>query len=235
MSEPDETRFSEKIFDRRFREKPVVDYEEGTGKPGRRDAQTIRQLEEFGLDGTKCLDIGPGTGRWMQFLWKKGASHVAAVDFSQEVLRRVGSIASEVHKVDVERERLPFDDDEFDVTLAFMVMEHLKDPNLFLDEIIRVTRPSGLALLTIPNIASFRSRIRLLLGLLPVAVAQDRTHVGFYTSSELRALFTNRNANVEVIPTGFSLHPFDLRKLQIPTGHLLAGLDDNRLFRIHIR
>lgn len=227
--------FAEEIFDRRFREKPVVDYEEDAGKPGRRDAQTIRQLTRFGVKGKRCLDIGPGTGRWMQYLLRQGASAVAAVDFSAEVLDRVAPIASEVHKVDVENERLPFEDDTFDVVLAFMVLEHLKDPSLFLDEVIRVAKPSALVLMTIPNISSFQSRVRLLLGLLPVAIAQDRTHVSFYTIGELRDLFVDRDADVEIIPTGFSLHPFDRRKLQIPTGSMLAGLDDNRLFRIHVR
>lgn len=224
---------TEEFFDRRFRNQATAGHTIAEGNPGRRDAQVIRALGEYGVRGRHCLDIGPGTGRWLQYLQELGAATLAAVDISRQSLDRVACLGADCQKADLEREPLKFEDGSMDITLAFMILEHLKDPGLFIDEVLRVTRREGLILMTIPNITSFQSRIRLALGMAPVAVAQDPTHVSFYTSRMLRELFRSHDAEVEIIPTGFSLHPRNRRKLQIPTNRLLSGLDDNRLFRVH--
>lgn len=224
---------NEEIFDRRLRKKPGMDYyRDRSLKPGRRDGQVLRQLRAFGVEGRRCLDIGPGSGRWLQYLKENDAAGLAAVDISREALDRLEPLGVLCQKADVEHEPLEFEADAFDIVLAFMVLEHLKDPSLFIDEVLRVVRPSGLVLMTIPNIASFQSRIRLLFGMPPVAVSQDPTHVSFYTIRTLRDLFESHGADIEVIPTGFSLNPFDLASLQVPTNRFLTGLDDNRLFRV---
>lgn len=225
---------NEEIFDERFRTGPSIDYSNIEGKHGRRDRRVIQLLLNHGIEGRRCLDVGPGTGRWLQYLKDHNAEQLSAVDLSEEALSRADEIGASCEKIDVERDPLPFESNSFDITLSFMLLEHLKSPELFVRETIRVTRPSGLLLMTIPNIASFQSRIRLLLGYLPLAVSQDSTHVRFYTSRELRELFRPFASEPEIIPTSFSLHPFNRRKLRVPTNRLLAGLDDNLLFRVHM-
>ena len=223
------------IFDRRFREKERIDYSRVTGKPGRRDRQTMRTLRSYGIEGRHCLDIGPGTGRWLQFLKDNGAASLAAVDLAPEALDRAADLGARCYTADMEYEKLDCESDSFDITLAFMILEHMKEPSNFVREIIRVTRNSGLVLMSIPNIASFLSRIRLLVGYLPAAVSSDPTHVRFYTRRELQRLFRPHGGEPKIVPTAFSLNPFNIRTWRVPTNRFLAGLDDHTLFQIHIR
>lgn len=222
------------IFNRRLQRAPELDYSNIPGKPGRRDQRVIQILNNYGIDGRRCLDIGPGTGRWLHFLKHHGAAHIAAVDVSEEALARARQLGAECRSADLEHEPLAFPTDSFDITLSFMLLEHLKHPQLFVKEALRVTKQSGILLMTIPNIASFRSRLRLLLGFLPVAVSQDPTHVRFYRPRDLQRLFSPYGGVIEIIPTSCSLHPFDSRKWRVPTNRWLAGLDDHLLFRVTI-
>ena len=49
---------------------------------------------------------------------------------------------------------LPYGDDRFDLVVSMDVVEHLPDPEPWLGELFRVTRPGGMLFLTTPNYAS---------------------------------------------------------------------------------
>jgi glycosyltransferase involved in cell wall biosynthesis/SAM-dependent methyltransferase len=60
-----------------------------------------------------------------------------------------------MHNVNVERDRLPFPDNHFDVALCCELIEHLQeDPLHMLAELHRVVKWGGLVIVTTPNIAS---------------------------------------------------------------------------------
>jgi len=220
------------VFDQRFREAGELDYGSVEGTPGRRDRQIIRALTEFGIPGRRCLDIGPGTGRWLHFLKEHGAAELAAVDLSREALVRAARLGAVCQEVDLENQSLGWDTDHVDITTAFMVLEHLKSPDNLIREVARVTRPDGLILMSIPNIASFASRLRLMCGRLPQAVSSDETHVRFYTHRELKKLFRDHGLRASIIPTSFSLNPFNTKSFRLPTWGRLSSLDDHILFRV---
>jgi SAM-dependent methyltransferase len=67
----------------------------------------------------------------------------------------------------------PFADRTFDCTVAMMVIEHLFDPFHSFSEVARITRPGGKVFVNLPNIASIRCRLQLLLGLMPVTSSRD--------------------------------------------------------------
>jgi hypothetical protein len=59
------------------------------------------------------------------------------------------------------------------------------DPTNYLSEINRVSKDGAIVHMTIPNILSYYSRLRMLFGLLPVAITSNPTHVKFYSKKSL--------------------------------------------------
>jgi len=116
----------------------------------------------------KYLDLGCGDGsltvKVAQIL---GAKHVYGVDIAEEALNEVKSKGIKTARVDLNTDRLPFNDGEFDVVSAFEVIEHLWNTDNMISEAYRVLRTRGLFILTTPNLASWVNRLLLLFGYLP--------------------------------------------------------------------
>ncbi len=55
---------------------------------------------------------------------------------------------------------LPFKDESFDFIACTEVLEHLKNPFCVIEELVRVLRPEGFLLLSIPNFWNVRGRLR---------------------------------------------------------------------------
>ncbi len=51
----------------------------------------------------------------------------------------------------VEKEKLPFDDNSFDILFSKSFIEHLSDPSNYLDEAFRVLKPGGMLLTLVPD------------------------------------------------------------------------------------
>jgi SAM-dependent methyltransferase len=95
----------------------------------------------------RLLDAGCGSGRTLDELADYG--RVSGVDLSPEAVeaaRRRGH--EDVHVARVED--LPFPDATFDVVTCLDVVEHTPDDRATLAELLRVTRPGGLLLVTVP-------------------------------------------------------------------------------------
>ena len=94
--------------------------------------------------GQRVLDVGCGPGALTAELVKRlGAPAVSAVDPSEPFV----SAVEERHPgVDVRRaaaEQLPFQDAEFDATLAQLVVHLMESPTVGVEEMVRVTRKRG--------------------------------------------------------------------------------------------
>ena len=220
-------------FDDYFGKKAEVLYRFDVRAMGRKDRRIVRALREFGVTGKRCLDIGPGTGRWVQFLKREGAAYLAAADISPVCLGRCAPFCDAVRQVNIEREDLPWDNQTFDVVLFFEIIEHLVDCGKAVAEIMRVLKPGGMLLLSTPNLVSFISRLRVLMGMLPVAIAGDPTHVRFYRRQELAVAFAAYPARLGFLSTSFSLHPLKPKsRLRCPSFGRLGALDDSLLLHV---
>lgn len=106
------------------------------------------------VDGAEVLDLGCNVGYGAALL-RPHCARVVAVDVNEAALaearRRYGDRGITFQLVD--GHRLPFDDNSFDVVVSFQVLEHVPDPDQFLNEIRRVLRRGGRAVLTTPNAA----------------------------------------------------------------------------------
>lgn len=59
-------------------------------------------------------------------------------------------------RADLNNERIPFDNDMFDLIVASHIIEHLKEPLEFFKECVRVLKPNGLLYLEAPSENSIR-------------------------------------------------------------------------------
>jgi 2-polyprenyl-3-methyl-5-hydroxy-6-metoxy-1,4-benzoquinol methylase len=225
--------FAEKQFDELFAEKPVVNYEFSSENMGRRDRRIAECLLEYGIKEKKCLDVGPGTGRWLQFIKNHEADYIGAIDVSEESLKRCTSICDKTQKANVETDKFDFESDFFDIVISFEVLEHLRNPDNYLSEILRITKTGAIIIIAVPNLVSLISRLRVLFGFLPAAVAADETHVRFYRQKDITRLLNTYELRPIFIPTSISLNPLKPKsKFSLPSIKLLSSLDDSLLFMI---
>jgi len=94
------------------------------------------------LAGKRALDIGCGTGRWLQRLAGRGARQLIGVDLSAAMLQRAQAknlVQSEVLRADCLQ--LPFSAYTFDFSICSFVISHVRDLHHFAHELARVMKP----------------------------------------------------------------------------------------------
>jgi SAM-dependent methyltransferase len=113
---------------------------------GRYSVQLAPQLADLAgvTAGQRALDVGCGPGALTaELVDRLGADKVAAIDPSEPFVTAVGERYPGVDARQGSAEQAPFEDDEFDVVLAQLVIHFLKDPVAGVAEMRRVTRPGG--------------------------------------------------------------------------------------------
>lgn len=136
-----------------------------------------------------ALDVGVGTG---DDLIRLHAQHPGArlmgVDFNPANLGRVSERGIEPLCVNIERERIPVDDESVDVVIANQVFEHLKEVFWCLHECCRILAPGGQLVVGVPNLASFHNRLLLLAGRQPTCIRTVGPHVRGFTKRDMLEL-----------------------------------------------
>lgn len=104
---------------------------------------------------------------------------------------------------DVLSEAIPLPDASQDMVSAFAVMEHLPKPRILLNEMKRLLKPGGTLVVTTPNCAHLRNRVRLMLGQSPYGHPcldfYDDRFFGHYrelTRNEIREVFVREGYQV---------------------------------------
>lgn len=140
--------------------------------------------ERLPAGGLAVLDVGMGSaqdlrsvaaaldGRPLMLLGVE--SHAPSVQAARE-------LGIEVHALDIERQRLPFEDARIDVVIANQVLEHTKELFWIFSEVARVLKPGGAFVAGVPNLASLHSRVMLLMGMQPSPVEVLGPHVRGFT------------------------------------------------------
>ncbi|AKK12033.1 class I SAM-dependent methyltransferase [Corynebacterium uterequi] len=97
------------------------------------------------LRGARVLDVGGGPGYFLDAFTNKGAWYVGLEPDAGEMSAAGITVATAVRGSGT---ALPFADGAFDVTYSSNVAEHVPDFERLGDEMVRVTRPGGLVVLS---------------------------------------------------------------------------------------
>lgn len=129
------------------------------------------------------LDVGSGYGKDLlsirDLLSRPAKLH--AIESFPEAIDFLKSRQIDVWATNLERDRLPFPDELFDVVVCNQVLEHLKEIFWCISEMARVTKVGGKLLLGVPNLGSLHNRVLLLVGRQPAAIQVFGPHVRGYT------------------------------------------------------
>lgn len=110
------------------------------------------------LVGGDVLEVGCGEGRGVEVLLEHATSYLG-IDKIGEVVEK---LQAKYPTVSFEKAIIPpfsnLKDNTFDTVVSFQVIEHIENDRLFLEEIYRVLKPGGKAIISTPNINHTLSR-----------------------------------------------------------------------------
>lgn len=145
------------------------------------------------VHGKKVLDVGCGGGSLVFLLAKAGAEVVGVeneklgLQFARENLKSVENANLHYTFEHASAYELPFKDETFDIVVSCEVIEHLREPERMLREVLRVLNPGGKFILTTP----YRM----------TEVPQDENHVKEYFPGEIQVMLEKYFKDVEVKET----------------------------------
>ena len=108
--------------------------------------------------GGPLLDVGCATGDFLHMMRRMGPWKVQGVEVSTGAAQQ----ARECYGLNVcagELADAAYPDSHFDVITIWDVMEHVHDPARTLQEMHRILKPGGLAIIRVPNIATWDARL----------------------------------------------------------------------------
>ena len=140
----------EKKDSMRFYDATASSYEELYGKE--QEAKYDAALKAIGSAPLgNVLDVGCGPAIFLRRIVPISTLQVG-VDVSRRMLAKAGGIdASSIHLLCADADFLPLRDGTFDSAFAFTVLQNMPNPKLTLCEMLRVVRPEGVIVITLPT------------------------------------------------------------------------------------
>ena len=136
----------------------------------------------------KLLEVGCGEGRGVEVLMENVDSYLG-IDKIQEI---IDVLSVKYPQAKFQQAFIPpftgIKDNSFDTVVSFQVIEHIENDRLFLEEIKRVLKPGGKAIISTPNIRHTLSR--------------NPWHIREYTAKQLEDLCTGIFEKVEAMGIG---------------------------------
>lgn len=116
------------------------------------------------LEGKKVLEVGSGFGLFVAFTNRFLRAECTGIEPAESEFESTYQFSTKLlNKWSVDPffikrgkgESIPFEDDHFDVVYSTNVLEHVQDPQLVIQESVRVLKPGGTMQIIVPNYGSF--------------------------------------------------------------------------------
>lgn len=96
-------------------------------------------IEAVEPKGKSIVEVGCNEGFLSKAFLEHGASRVVPVDYDQSMVNKARHMFG-VDAIKADINKLPFEDDEFDIAVGGEVLEHIMNPMVGLQELFRVAR-----------------------------------------------------------------------------------------------
>lgn len=145
---------------------------------------------------SKVLELGSSHGYMTRYFRNKLNCRVVNVDINPAAKPSLTGDLNEPDTWRLIKARAPYD-----LVFASAILEHLPDPEQTLQLIKLVLKPRGKLVVTLPNIAHWRSRWNLLLGRFEYEDygIYDRTHLRFFTYYTGQKLITDAGFKISQV------------------------------------
>jgi SAM-dependent methyltransferase len=99
---------------------------------------------------TRMLEIGCGSGNFLQYASERGNADVTGLDTNPESVAKAKARGLRAHCLDVEQYVFENPSIKFDVICAYHCLEHVSDPKQFIKSMQRILVPDGRIALSVP-------------------------------------------------------------------------------------
>ncbi len=153
---------------------------------------------------SRVLELGCATGYLSGYMEQALDCRVTGLEFDAQAAAVAAGRCTQVFNVDLDApgalERAA-GGAPYDVLLAAAVLEHLRQPEQLLRAARALLTADARVIVSLPNIAHWQPRLRLLAGRFDYADygIMDRTHLHFYTLRTGRALLADQGYQVEQV------------------------------------
>lgn len=152
----------DKSYDKKYEDSA---YSELRREDARRLIDQIKDLKVLKPEQS-ILDVGCGAGEFGEEIQNYFKVYVHGIDLNEVGLKQAQKRGLKTKKLNIEDE-WPYKDQTFNAIFNIQMIEHLINPDHFLEESNRVLKKNGVLIITTPNLASWFNRILLLLGYQP--------------------------------------------------------------------
>jgi len=155
VAKPKQTSFDKQAVARLF-SKAVNTYDEFAIVQHQAACDLVEFCGQFTGPVETCLDIGCGTGALAKLMHHKAFEWINFDISNQMLLRCQQQFGKGVFQIQGDAADLPFADNAFDLILSNMALQWCNSPEQVMNEIYRVLKPGGIAVLSIMTADSFR-------------------------------------------------------------------------------
>jgi len=135
---------------------------------------------------SRVMDVGAGHGDDLGVAHRlSGDAELFAMESWPPYVEELRQMGISVYPLNIERDRMPFNDEFLDVVIANQVLEHTKEIFWIFHEISRVLKVGGKLIIGVPNLASLHNRFLLAFGRQPSPIKTASAHVRGFTKNDI--------------------------------------------------
>lgn len=144
------------------------------------------------IEISKCVDIGCGSGNDLSIVKQNHPNaELFGIDFGLWNSDKLKSLGIKPVSMNIENDKLPFEDDSVDFIIANQVLEHTKEVFWINHEIFRCLKVNGIFFMGVPNVLSLHNRILMTLGYHPTCNKLTSAHVRVFSKRDVAQFYCN--------------------------------------------